>query len=196
VDQLNKFVQAFPSAAQVAGDLIIENMDFPGAQQLADRLKRLIPPGIVDDGKQQGIPPEAVQQMTDENEQLKKIAQQMDDTIQKMTMEIENKEKDRELEIDKALLSAETSIAVAQSKVVPPDPNMLQVMMNEILELKQMVSPAATPQNIPVQASGPEQMPTQPASPPAAVAEEQEQGDESWPTNSPSQSSQPMQPQQ
>jgi len=193
VDQLNKFVQVFPPAAQVAGDLIIENMDFPGAQQLADRLKRLIPPNLLDDKPQQGIPPEAIKQLTDENQQLTQVAKQMDDTIQKLTFEIENKDKDRELEIDKALLSAETALAVAQSKVVPPDPNMLNVMMNEILEMKQMLLPSS--QNTPVQASGPEQMMAQPATAPATVAEGQ--GDQSWPTNSPSQSSsQPTQPPQ
>lgn len=43
-----EFVQAFPMAAQVSGDIIAKAMDWPGAEQMADRLKKMLPPGMDD----------------------------------------------------------------------------------------------------------------------------------------------------
>jgi hypothetical protein len=46
---LIQFIQAVPQAGQVAADLIAKNMDWPGAEELAERLKRLLPPGMDED---------------------------------------------------------------------------------------------------------------------------------------------------
>ncbi len=45
------FVRAFPAAATVAGDIVAKNMDWPGSEELAERLQKLLPPGI--SGEQQ-----------------------------------------------------------------------------------------------------------------------------------------------
>ncbi len=44
-----QFMQAVPQAASVAGDLVARNMDWPGAGEIADRLKRTLPPQITGD---------------------------------------------------------------------------------------------------------------------------------------------------
>ncbi|MGO9985246.1 MAG: portal protein [Rhodomicrobium sp.] len=45
-DAMLQFIQAVPQAASVAGDLVARNMDWPGADEIADRLKRMLPPQI------------------------------------------------------------------------------------------------------------------------------------------------------
>lgn len=45
---LTEFARAIPQAANVAGDLIAKNLDWPGAEQLAERLQKLLPPGMVE----------------------------------------------------------------------------------------------------------------------------------------------------
>ena len=45
-DSMLQFIQAVPQAAGVAGDLVARNMDWPGADEIADRLKRMLPPQI------------------------------------------------------------------------------------------------------------------------------------------------------
>lgn len=45
-DSMLQFIQAFPQAGQVAGDLVAKAMDWPGADEIAERLKKLLPPGI------------------------------------------------------------------------------------------------------------------------------------------------------
>lgn len=48
-ESMLEFVRVFPGAAQVVGDLIAKNMDWPGADQFAERLKKLLPPGVAED---------------------------------------------------------------------------------------------------------------------------------------------------
>lgn len=82
-------VQVFPQLMQVAGDIIAKAQDWPGAQDLAERLRKTIPPELLEgeegpDGQPVGpqIPPEvqqalqegqaAIQELSAENESLKK----------------------------------------------------------------------------------------------------------------------------
>lgn len=56
-EQMVNMAQAFPPLMQIAGDLIAKNMDWPGAEEIARRLKTMLPPQL-----NGGLPPE-VQQM-------------------------------------------------------------------------------------------------------------------------------------
>lgn len=46
-ESMYQFMQAYPPAAQLAGDLIAKHMDWPGADAIAERLKRAIPAEIL-----------------------------------------------------------------------------------------------------------------------------------------------------
>ncbi len=84
VNTLMEFLQAVPNAGPVAMDLIAKNMDFPGAEELAERLGRMVPPNVKDDEaemEEQPIPPEMQAQMQieaakAEQEQAKVMQQQ------------------------------------------------------------------------------------------------------------------------
>jgi hypothetical protein len=59
-DAMLQFMQAVPAAAQVAPDLIAKALDFPGAEEVAKRLRNTIPPAILadpDDPNSQPPPP-------------------------------------------------------------------------------------------------------------------------------------------
>jgi len=64
-DSMMSFVQAFPAAAPIAGDLIAKAMDWPGAEDIAKRLKTLLPPEISDDD------------LSDEEKQMREQQMQM-----------------------------------------------------------------------------------------------------------------------
>ena len=46
-DSLMQFAQAVPAAAGIIADLIAQNMDFPGADMMAERLKKILPPNVL-----------------------------------------------------------------------------------------------------------------------------------------------------
>lgn len=58
-DSLMQFVQAVPSAGGVVLDLIAKNMDWPGSQEIAARLKKALPPGVLtpEEMEEEGIQP-------------------------------------------------------------------------------------------------------------------------------------------
>ena len=85
VDSLMALVSADPTLMQVAGDLIFRNMDFPGAEVIADRLAAQNPLAQIDD--KSDIPPQAQMQI----KQLQSQLQQAQQGIQSMQMEMKYK---------------------------------------------------------------------------------------------------------
>lgn len=86
-------VQVWPQLIQIAGDIIAKAQDWPGADKLAERLKKTIPPQFLDDeeGGQPVPSPEELQQMQLELQTLMQENQQMktDKTIDFEKLEIE-----------------------------------------------------------------------------------------------------------
>lgn len=73
---LMQFIQAVPQAGQVAADLIAKNMDWPGAEELAERLKKLLPEGMDEDAPPQ--PPDPMQQLQLQRAQVELEKAKMD----------------------------------------------------------------------------------------------------------------------
>lgn len=48
-ESLMQFIKAVPQAGQVAADLIAKNMDWPGSEELAERLEKMLPQGLDED---------------------------------------------------------------------------------------------------------------------------------------------------
>lgn len=86
-------IQVWPQLMTVAGDLVAKAQDWPGAEELSERLKKTIPPQFLDkDEGGGGLPPEVVahmqqqlQQLQTENYQLK-----MDKTLEFKKLEIQS----------------------------------------------------------------------------------------------------------
>lgn len=76
-ENMLEFVRVFPQAAQVTGDLIAKNMDWPGADQFAERLKKLLPPGLAESEDGQDPQVQMLQQQVMQlTQQLEQIAQE------------------------------------------------------------------------------------------------------------------------
>jgi len=69
LDAMTQIMQANPAIFQIAGDLIVKNMDWPGAEELAERIKRTIDPKLLGDDKEGPTP---------EQMQIQAMGQQMD----------------------------------------------------------------------------------------------------------------------
>lgn len=91
-------VQVWPQLLQVAGDLVAKAQDWPGADDLAERLKKTIPQQFLDPEDQKGPDPEvqqlqmAVQTLMQENQQLK-TDKEID--LKKLTIDVYNAETQR-----------------------------------------------------------------------------------------------------
>jgi hypothetical protein len=61
-ENMTALAQAYPPLMQLAGDLVIRNGDFPGADEIAKRMERALPPGLKDDEPAEPPPPTPEQQ--------------------------------------------------------------------------------------------------------------------------------------
>ena len=82
VDSMMQLFAADPNLVQVAGDLLVRNMDFPGAEVIADRLAASNPMAQIDD--KSPIPPQAQMQL----KQSQATIQQLQQQIQAMQMDM------------------------------------------------------------------------------------------------------------
>jgi TolA-binding protein len=86
VDSMMSLLGADPSLMQTAGDLIFRNMDFPGADIIADRLATMNPLSQVDE--KSDIPPQVQMQLAQSKQQMQQMQQQM----QQMQMMIKQRQ--------------------------------------------------------------------------------------------------------
>lgn len=108
VDSMMTLLGADPGLMQQAGDLIFRNMDFPGADIIADRLAASNPLAQIDD--KSPIPPQVQMQLAQSQQQMQAMAQQ----IQGLQMMIKNRqdvEQVRQVGEDRrAVLAAEVKL--------------------------------------------------------------------------------------
>lgn len=95
-ESMMDFAGRLPEVGMLIADLIAENQDWPKADAIAERIRKQLPPGIVDDNQEgeEEITPQMVQQAIQE-------------AVQQVQQEIDNKVK---------LMDAETKQMAAQSK--------------------------------------------------------------------------------
>jgi len=86
-------IQVWPQLIQVAGDIVAKAQDWPGADKLAERLKKTIPPQFLDPKEEGGlgVTPEQLQEMQQQLQQLAAENQQLktDKTIDIEKLEID-----------------------------------------------------------------------------------------------------------
>lgn len=120
--------RAVPQVMQVAGDLLVKNMDWPGAQEISERLKKALPPGLAEDPnqKQQPIPPQIqtqMQQMGQMIEQLTANLNELQSEKEQKLIELESRERiemkklEVQLEIKRAEIDAKDSLALLNHEI-------------------------------------------------------------------------------
>lgn len=86
-------IQVWPDLMGIAGDLVAKAQDWPGADKLAERLKKTIPPQFLEEGEEGGlgVTPEQLQEMQAQLQQLALENQElkMDRSIDERKLEID-----------------------------------------------------------------------------------------------------------
>lgn len=118
--------QVYPQLMGICGDLMIKNMDWPGAEEMAERIKKTLPPELQNDGKNQKIPPMVQAQMSQMQQMIQALSQQLNEAsevIKTRRMELESKERiefakiQADIETTLAKLGTQSSIALLQQEV-------------------------------------------------------------------------------
>ena len=160
VDSLVQFVQAYPNAFPMIGDLLAENMDWPGAKQVAARLKKMLPPKLQDEVDPRDVPPEVQARMQAIEAQLQQVQQayqeaqeaiktdrvkheaQIQINQQKLAAEAASQERDLQsrLQLEELKQQAESSRALAKieqqraSEILSTEVNRLESVITRSLD--------------------------------------------------------------
>jgi hypothetical protein len=119
--------RSYPQLMQVAGDLFVKNMDWPGAQELADRIKKTIPANLIDDPKKgQPLPPQVQAQMQQMNQMIHQLTDHLNEAneiIKTKKLDLEHRERIElmklqvESELVMAKLGSQESMALLKHEV-------------------------------------------------------------------------------
>lgn len=100
-------VQVFPEMMQIAGDLVAKAQDWPGAEELAERLKKTIPPHLLSDKEkeemgEQGMDPQAMmQQQAEMQEQMQAGMQELEKLkVENLQLKLKAEIEAKKLEIE------------------------------------------------------------------------------------------------
>lgn len=118
---MTQLMQANPHLIGVIGDLMFKYSDVPGADVISERLKKTIPPNLLEDDKNAPqVPPQItahIQQMQQQGQQLQAALQEATQKLNSRQMELESKERialdNNQTSITVAAISAKNTAAIA-----------------------------------------------------------------------------------
>ena len=130
IEALNSMVEIArvnPAIMQIAGDLIIKAMDWDGASEIAERMKKMLPPQLQD--QENDIPPELQGMIEQGKQQIEQLQQQLNEAMD------EKDDKEDELRLKKYEIDVKAEIemaklAAANSTLTPDD---VQQIVNQML---------------------------------------------------------------
>jgi hypothetical protein len=144
--------KAVPQLMQAAPDLVAKSLDWPGAQELAERLKKTVPPNLIEDPANKGgqqIPPQIQQQMTQYGQMVEQLTKQLHEAQDKLDhkiLEIESKERiemakiQLEAEITMAKLGSQESLSLLQHQIAEIEGRMQMLHAGQPIQDTSLVS--------------------------------------------------------
>jgi Phage P22-like portal protein len=104
-------VQAYPQAFGIIGDMLVANMDWPGAKDMAKRLKKTLPPQL-QDSDPNADPEQQVIQLQSQLAQLMQQHAMLTQTVQKQSQMLNEKQVEAQNKIQITQLQEESRQAV------------------------------------------------------------------------------------
>ena len=147
-ETLTQLAQAYPPLMQVAGDLIFQNLNFKGADKIAERLRRTLPPALQEqpDEKPQQLLAQQNQQMAMQIEQMTQALQQAQQEIATKSYQIQSNERMKQAEIEssdrQAALKAQVDLVTTDAKLGSTEA--ITALSQELAMLKAQIAAMAT----------------------------------------------------
>jgi len=148
-ENMVELARVVPAIANIAPDLITRNMDFEGADEIADRLKASLPPEIVGNDGEEPIPPQVKAMIQQVQQAAQVVEMKTQELLQKEqeigASEVEIKAEMQSLDAKKAVFDANVKAAkleiqnmMLKSQQGDQD-GTVQALQQYVQELEQMV---------------------------------------------------------
>lgn len=110
-----KMVDAYPQLMQAAADLIIKNMDWPGAEAIADRLRKMIPPQLLPN-PDEGDPKQQVQTLQGQLQTMMQSHDALAKELNAVTEIVRTKKLELDQKREASILQAQVQLLIQQAK--------------------------------------------------------------------------------
>lgn len=165
-EAMMQMTQANPQLFQIIGDIMIRNMDWPGADDIADRMKLMLPPQIQqaedkEEGEQQ-IPPQVqqaiqmaqdhIQQQDAAIQELQGQLQQADTESQAKMLELEIKTREVSIKEQELVIKSYQAETDRLTKLPPMDMEGLMAIVRQTVAEMIQPAPIYEPAPVPQQA--------------------------------------------
>jgi hypothetical protein len=127
--------KSYPNLFPIIGDLMVKSLDIPGAHEMAERLKKVAPPGVIENKDQAPIPPEVQAQMQQMQQMLDQLTKQLNksqDELDQKTRELESRER---IEFSKMQVDLQKKMAELEQK---DSALLLQTQVGQIQAMQKM----------------------------------------------------------
>ncbi len=125
-----EITQSYPKLMDIAGDLMVKNMDWPGASDIAERLKKLLPEGVLKGEEEEPETPKKIQdRMAKQDEMIGHLTEALEKTqgtIDNKQAELESKERMKNSELQNRLVLEQMKQSGAANNAI------LQKQLNDI----------------------------------------------------------------
>jgi hypothetical protein len=150
---LIELTKAVPQVGQVGADVLVRTFDWQGATELAERLKKMLPPQLQDQQKGQAqIPPQIQAQLEQQGAMVEQLSQQLHaamDEKEKKLIEIESRERiemkklEVQLEIERAKLDQAASVELLSAEIAQINARQAQLHADQPIPFDDVTDPSA-----------------------------------------------------
>jgi hypothetical protein len=131
--------QNYPKLMEVAGDIVVGNMDWEGALEISNRLKKTLPPGYAEDEQgNEEMPPEALKKIQD----MQQMIDAQTKALNHAQDENRQKEEDRESKEKIAFAQIRSNVLIETMKIDQKDAHVLSQNELKWLDLQMQASQA------------------------------------------------------
>ena len=164
-ESMLQFVQTMPDAASIVMDLVAKNMDWPGADEFAERFKKMLPPQIAEEYEDETDDPEELQKR-----EAKKQAAAQQQQMQQRGADAEIGEKEAKAAKAQADAQKSSAEAIQTQMETMMQSGQLQQMIGQLVAAQvqqalQSIAPPPMPMGQPMMQPAPMEQP-QPMQPP------------------------------
>ena len=158
MDAMSQILQGSPQLWAVAGDLFVKNMDWPGAEELAERLRKTIDPKLLQDQDDPALQAanQQIQVLTQEMQAMQQMLQNVQQSMEAQKMKVDAFKAESDAEI-KAYEAETRRLQAVQTGMTPEQvQEIIMQTMRDIATVGDMSiamqgqMPRAAPQGMPV----------------------------------------------
>ena len=158
MDAMSQILQGSPQLWAVAGDLFVKNMDWPGAEELAERLRKTIDPKLLQDQDDPALQAanQQIQVLTQEMQAMQQMLQNVQQSMEAQKMRVDTFKAESDAEI-KAYEAETRRLQAVQTGMTPEQvQEIIMQTMRDIATVGDMSiamqgqMPTAAPQGMPV----------------------------------------------